>query len=270
MNMGNQKGIALVQVLLISTVLMLLVVQLSSKANDAIDIATDLKHKAAADTEIHSAFANVQYALITQSRNDYRIEAFQRSISFHGNSYQVSDRLKVEVQDMAGLLSTSFIGIGWNEYLAENINQLDTIKAWQGMEEYGIQAGKARNARIPYIEEILLLPGGQGLDLTYLTHLPTGFFNLGTAPQGLLSRVFGEAAAQRIRELRESGDFSRETATQIDGLEEASVFPPGTLSRIKITSNRHGNKKLNVSRGRFFQLQPGNDIPILEIGLTTK
>lgn len=266
----KQQGIALVQVLLISTVLMLLVVQLSSKANDAVEIATALKQKAAIETKMQSAIANIQFALLTQSRVDFEIQVLDSSLGFFGEPKQISGDLTVEIQDMAGLLSTSFIGAGWNEYLNGDTNQLNTIRVWQGMDEFGVTTGKMRNARIPYIEELVLLPGFEGTDLTYLTHLPTGFFNVGTAPEGLLARVFGEAAAERIAELRENKEFSRQTVNQLEGLEEASVFPPGTLARVKITSDRHDTKNLHVSRGRYFQIQPGNDTPILEIGLTTK
>ncbi|BDX07690.1 hypothetical protein [Planctobacterium marinum] len=266
----KQQGIALVQVLLISTVLMLLVVQLSSKANNAVEIATELKHKAGAETKIQSAMAHIQFALLTQSRVDFDIQALDRSLGFFGEPQRVEADLTVEIQDMAGLLSTSFIGIGWDKYLNGNANQLNTIRKWQGMDDYGVASAQMRNARIPYIEEVLLLPGLEGTDLTYLTNLPTGFFNVGTAPDGLLSKVFGELTAQRIAELRESREFSRDTVNQIDGLQEASVFPPGTMARVKITSDRHDRKDSHVSRGRYFQLQPGNDIPIIEIGLTTK
>lgn len=266
----KQQGIALVQVLLISTVLMLLVVQLSSKANNAVEIATELKYKAGAETKIQSTIAHVQFALLTQSRVDFEIQILDSSLGFFGEPQRVEADLTVEIQDMAGLLSTSFIGTGWNEYLKGNANQLNAIRVWQGMDEYGVASAKMRNARIPYIEEVLLLPGFEGTDLTYLTNLPTGFFNVGTAPEGLLTRIFGKVTSQRIDELRENDEFSRGTVNQLDGLQEASVFPPGTLVRVRVTSDRHDRNNLHVSRGRYFQLQPGNDTPIIEIGLTTK
>ena len=269
MSVSTQRGIALVQVLLISMVLMLLVVQLSSKANNAVEIATELKYKAKAELQIQSTFTDYQYALLTQDKSDYLIQLNEQNILFTSQETGIGNHTKVAVQDMAGLLSSSFFTAEWQSYLGGDSAKVDYLKSWQGIEAQSVSVGIKRNARLPYVEEINLLKGFENVDLSYVTHLPTGFFNMATAPLGLVEKVYGNDIANQLKALRSEYNFNRNTLNGIKGLEEASAFPPGEFSRIYVSVNIENSDRRMLSRGRYYLLQPGNPIPLLELGLTT-
>ena len=209
MNYSRQSGVALVQVLLISALLLLLVVQLSKNASNSARIATQLKEKAAAGVKSQTNFANAQYLLITQQK-DFQLNWMGRnSINFSSDARQVEPSVYVELQDLAGLLSTSFFGQEWLSFVKSDQQKLETVKSWQGYGDDRFGSSNNRNARIPYIEEIRLLGDWRTDELQYLTYFPTGFFNVATAPESLLRLVYPGDIVNQIVELRRTNKLDR-------------------------------------------------------------
>ena len=126
MNCSKQSGVALVQVLLISALLLLLVVQLSRTAQNSVQIATMLKQKSQAETRMYSNFAKLQYLITTQQKSMTLDWSGKHKIRYDGKQNLVEPSLSIELQDLAGLLSTSYIANEWLVFLRGDLSKLDT------------------------------------------------------------------------------------------------------------------------------------------------
>ena len=267
MIVSRQSGIALVQVLLISALLLLLVVQLSLTAKKSVDLAIQLKAKSQASLQAINQFSNAQYVLLTQQQG-YSI-AWNNGVvaNYSGSPFMAEENVSVSLQDMSGLLSTSFFGLEWLNYVQRDNAKLETLKQWQGLTEgRGFASGK-RNARLPYIEEINLLEGWQEQSHDHVTRLPTGFFNIAMAPVSLLLELYPEEVVLQIVELRTSGNFKRKDFNLIKGLEDSTPFPRSNFIQVNVEVQPTGDVK--YLRSRIYDVQTGKSVPIVEIGIGT-
>lgn len=267
MNMKRQSGVALVQVLLICSLLLLLVVQLSKSARESVRIATELKQKVGFVVNAESAIATASFELLTQPPSFELNWQNKGAVNFSGERLLINTDVTVELQDVSGLLSSSFIGVEWEAFVGEDQDKLFKLRQWQGMGETLVAKDGYRNARIPYLEEINLLEGWGDTDLTYITDIPSGFFNAATAPSPLLRQIYNEAIVSQIIQLRENKEVTRDNMLRIAGIDESSAFFPGEYTRVTVTGlGRRENEDL-YSRSKLFHMQTGKDVPILEIGL---
>lgn len=269
MKLRRESGVALVQVLLISALLLLLVVHLSKAAKNSVEIATQIKKKSEFVVKAESTFATVEYALMTQPSN-YTMELMdQLTVNFYGEPVEVDTNLVLEIQDSAGLLSTSFFGQEWFQYVNGEKNKIDVLMAWQGLSEGVSSSNSGRNARLPYVEEILLLNGWETAELNYITHIPTGFFNAATAPLYLLETVYSSEIANEIMQLRKRNENSRQNLKLIKGLMNNDVFPPSKYAQVTIKGLSEHSVTESYSRTRMYFTQTQRPLPVIEIGIGT-
>lgn len=265
MTLRHQSGVALVQVLLISALLLLLVTQLSRTSHNAVKLTTQLKEKANSEMGFHSLFADVQYRLLTQDKSYNLFLADGAALTFDSTPKDLGDETYIELQDMAGLLSTSFIGGVWEKYVNGNMEKLETLKQWQGMGENVGLFSQMRNARIPYVKELWLLPGWEDTDIQYLTSLHTGFFNLATAPDTLIRNVYPDAVAEQVVTMRQNGNLDRRQISNIEGIDEMMAFLPSDFLKVKIKMRNNILGDVHSSKEKVYKLQLGKDVPIIEL-----
>lgn len=267
MNLARQSGIALVQVLLISALLLLLVVQLSLTAKTSVNLAIQLKEKSQASIKAQDQFANAQYALLTQEKSYSLVWNNGVVTGFSGSEFAVESGVTVRLQDLSGYLSTSFFGLEWINYVNGDNQKLNILKDWQGLTEDRRYSRGKRNARIPYTEEVTLLQGWENQNLDYITRLPTGFFNIAMTPEPLLREIYPEDTVTRVLELRNSGEIVRSKFTIIDGLENSTPFPRSNFIEVSVEAQSSDNIK--YIRNRIYDVQTQKSVPIVEIGIGT-
>ena len=109
---SRQRGIALVQVLLVTAIIMLLVVQLSLTAADQVKRAQALKDRSEAALYLHSREVAMLYTLLTESMlpRQETSNPYAASWNFHGEPFVV-DGLEFTLQDQSGLMRFPISGV---------------------------------------------------------------------------------------------------------------------------------------------------------------
>lgn len=270
MNLSRQAGVALVQVLLMSTLLLLLVVQLSLNAKNSVNLALHLKEKSEASMKSLSVFSSAQYRLLTERQDYYLAWSNGQITDFSGSKLHPEPGVTLQLQDMSGLLSTSFMGGKWEDYLQGDKQKIQRLKSWQGGDDNSAPSPYDRKSRLPYLEEVNLLPGWEDQDLEYITRLPTGMFNVAMTPEALLMKVFPEDVVDEILELRHSGRINRDRLNLIDALQERLIMPRGDFIRVEVSVDSHILKNEQFNRTRLYKIQTGSRVPVLELGIGTQ
>lgn len=149
----RQQGVALIQVLLISTIIMVLALQISHQAKNQVRLAQGYQDKIQAELKLYSAEKRVLFELLTrtaknQPQGDYQEEDFSYasmsdtdiplSWNFYGEPFTVNG-VTIKLQDINGLVSSSstttslqtkyLLTHGYPESLSETFEK--TLYNWQ-------------------------------------------------------------------------------------------------------------------------------------------
>ncbi|MCH8072964.1 MAG: hypothetical protein IIA09_13530, partial [Proteobacteria bacterium] len=110
--MRRQRGVALVQVLLVTTIIMLLVMQLSLTAAEQVRRAQALQDRSEAALYLHSREVALFYTLLTESLlpSPGSGNPYAASWNFHGEPFVV-DGLEITLQDQSGLMRFPLSGV---------------------------------------------------------------------------------------------------------------------------------------------------------------
>lgn len=256
-----QRGIALVQILLISAVLSVFALYLTYTARDQVKIATWANNRVAAEQAINSAYAEILFYLFTNEKrkampdNDYQAsETFGGHIlsrwNFHGEFFQLSPLVKVKIQDLGGRLSMHFIDS--ERYLsfltANGVSQeradviVGRLLDWQDADSmprpFGLESNPGFTSRDGYIPDLTdlelfleLSEKEKSLLNTNTTIYFNGDFNPLTASKELMSSELGEVAASQIFIERKERDLNSLEFRQITGKSatEYYIYPSNSL-----------------------------------------
>jgi len=99
--MHKQKGIALFQVILITTILIILATYISNKANKQVSSAEQIKDKQLAMLATRSILSQIKFNLLTTTAD---ILVDKQGWNFYGEEFLIDD-VTVSIQDHNGLLS---------------------------------------------------------------------------------------------------------------------------------------------------------------------
>lgn len=269
MRISSQSGVALVQVLLISALLLLLVVQLSKTSRNSVNIATSLKNKSEILVSMESNFSEIEFAVLTQDRN-LSLSWENYSINVYGEEINLGNNFSVELQDLSGLLSPTFIGLEFINFIEQDATKLSSLRAWIGNDDVLTTSSGMRNARLPYIEELSLLNGWEGVELEFFTHVATGFFNNATAPTELLEKIYPEEVVEQIQLIRSDGKLDTSEIMQIRSLTDSGAFPASNHLLITLKGgNRLFEEERLYRRSKMLQIQSAKRTPLIEIGMRT-
>jgi general secretion pathway protein K len=209
----KQTGVALIQVLLITSMLLILVVQLSKDAREQVQTSLRLKEKAELLININSEVERVKYELLTTSPNQLGVSP--SGLNFYSEPVQRKD-LAVTLQDQAGLLSLASSFDLLPRYL--NLPQgnsaergvVNTLMSWQGLIANGNVPAGFRGGYMHYSQEVNVIPGWQSVDSndSNLTYYPTGFYNPALSSESILYQLFSEEDVQSLLSSRQSGVLS--------------------------------------------------------------
>jgi type II secretory pathway component PulK len=231
----NQSGIALIQVIITTAIIMLLMTFFLTAAKSQVNRAQALQNKTAAFLSNYSAQNQVLYQLLTA---DY-IELESEGWNFHGTPFQPNPQTTVSLQDLNGLLSLASLS---QEYLlqrtlaqtlseadAQTIAQSlmdwidkDAISRASGAEQsyYDSQGIVVRNGPIQTFTELAFINGmtieaEEALIMNTTVH-PTPFFNVMSAPEALLAAFLkDDSIANDVIGLRGSSNYSRKSVQEL-------------------------------------------------------
>lgn len=260
--MRSQQGIALVQVLLISAILLLFVVQLSKESREQVRDSLLLKKRTEAHMEIQSTMQELQFALLTQERSRGKIAFSRQTILFSGESVEVKPGLKVTLQDEAGLVSLPYGG-DMLQYMGLSTRDLEWLAQWQGT---SIQTSDAsfRSGVLPSLKELPLLPGFQNVTLEGLTHIPTRFFSISLAPDDVLEQLVNPDIIEEVKRIRHSGDQGARLQ-ELTGLDYSMLGMTGSSGVLQV--NIESTTFPYMFRSQRFEIQSDYVEPILALGL---
>ncbi|MCJ8269532.1 MAG: type II secretion system protein GspK, partial [Psychrosphaera sp.] len=202
---ANQRGIALIQVIITTSIIMLLAVFFLTSAKEQVNRAQALQNKTKAYLSYYTAKNQVLYQLLT---TDYP-QLQQQNWNFYGTPIRINEHTTVAIQDLNGLLSLPSmtrqyilkrtliprLGVNEAEAVADSIMDWidkDNIAQRNGAEQsaYAGTGITVRNGPIqtytefPYINAMSV--AAEEVLLENTTIHPTPFFNPMTSPKTLL------------------------------------------------------------------------------------
>ena len=240
--MRRQQGVALVQVLLVTTIIILLVMQLSLTAADQVKRAQQLKDRSEAALYLHSRESALFYTLLTESlySTSGSTNPYASNWNFHGEAFVV-DGLEITLQDQSGLMRFPVLSVfdferllttlGLGPTLARNLAQ--QLANWIGIRASGsgrpvgaMMRGESGDP-VQYFAELLLLPGMDeqlyGKLAELMTLYPTPGFNPMTAPAPLLRMRMPESTLRAVLAARTKGELDQNRLWQLAGISADEV-----------------------------------------------
>lgn len=245
--MRRQRGVALVQVLLVTTIIILLVMQLSLTAADQVKRAQQLQDRSEAALYLHSREVALIYTLLTEPLlpSSGSANPYASSWNFHGEPFFV-DGLQVTLQDQSGLMRFPFLGVAQFEDLLKVLklgpalarelarqlaNWIGVRMAGGGRPDDAMMRGESGDP-VQYFGELWFLPGmdenlyGQLAEL--MTLYPNPSFNPLTAPAALLRMRMSESTLQAVLEARRNGELDERRLWQLARIGADEVVLPFT------------------------------------------
>jgi general secretion pathway protein K len=253
-----QKGIALIQVLILSTVLSVVLLSMNFQAREHLKLAAAVNQYVDAELQLQSAQAEVVFTMLTSqwsqlSASDINDRDKVRW-NFHGKDFDFSG-VTLNIQDTSGLINLSSPDINTLILIAGDKSRglalADAIADWQDeddrprlngaeQEQYA-QGVMVRNSAIQFAEELQLVRGvDKDLYRTLLTEMSffTRGINVNQQSDALIRLYHKREIAEEIIRLRDqnqlrTGDIERLTGEEIN---EFSRFGIGPVFRIRFTA----------------------------------
>jgi len=277
---SRQCGVALVQVLLVTAIIMLLVMQLSLTAADQVQRAQALKDRSEASLHLHSREVAMLYTLLTEPLLPLQESSnlYAAGWNFHGEPFVV-DGLEFVLQDQSGLMRFPISGVSDFEDLLSTLGVSSReardiagrLGHWLGIAlPGGRQPGDAmmRGATgdpVQYFGELKFLAGMDEQLYRQLAELmtlyPTIGFNPLTAPVPLLRMRMPESTLGAIIEARRNGELDRDRLWQIAriGADETTLLLSGPGIGIRIAGEYRG---VTLRRQFVVGVQPHDRQPL--------
>lgn len=275
-----QKGIALIQVLILSTVLSVVLLSMNFQAREHLKLANAVNQYIDAELLLKSAQAEVIFTMLTTDWQQLSKADEQRERTlwnFHGKDFQFG-QVTLNIQDTSGLLNLNSPDINTLILMTgdrtRGLALADAIADWQDSDDRmrlnGAEQAQypaevlVRNAGIQFAEELQLI---HGVDpdiyrkLLAMTSFFTRGINVNQQPDPLLKLYYPESKAQEIIRLRDAGqlgtgEIERVTGSQIN---EFSRFGIGPVFRIRFTANASDVK---LSRELTMLFAPYQQTPV--------
>lgn len=237
-NIIKQQGIALIQVLLISTVISILAIHFSFTAREQVAIATAYDQRVKATQALKSAQSKIIYTLLTQNGFEQISDVFPSSEigNLYGKPFILEQtgntKILVSIQDNNGLLSQQYIKSQlWTRVLdrmgldsSYRKQKQGIIEDWQDKDKNSWLLGNAepqvlengqryRNQAIQLPQEIAWFFEKEPVQLNMVNEISTHYsvvgFNPMNAPTQLLELYFNPQIASLIIKKREDRTLTR-------------------------------------------------------------
>jgi general secretion pathway protein K len=282
----KNKGIALIQVLLITGIISILALYFSATAREQVKLAQLATERGEAILAIKTAQSRLLMALLTQLREPNVVASDEISAqwNFYGEFFLLKNEVSANIQDQGGLMGIGFPDPklikdileqnGADSTLAPVIT--DSLLDWQDADrltringaEQGSYAHGPRNGSISLQQEVSQVRGmtasiWQKIGAIF-TLYQRGPFNPMAAPPQILRGLIGEDRAAEYLARRKNTVITAELFSSMTGLQEnmQQIFYPGNVMEITLRARR-GQVILNKTM--MLELDPyavGNQSPV--------
>lgn len=265
---NNSRGIALIQVLIITAVLMLLAIFIQQSIKQQIQIVSAVNEKLSLRLELENAEAEVFKALLSSSRyqNKASSNLIVRSWNFYGEPFSVGN-ISVELQDLRGLVNLNYISHSFlRRFLELEIDEpkrttklVDAILDWKDTDDLrrlnGAEKSDYRGGIVPsnnYMQQVKELePILKHVGLQFksvgiyelLTVERLAGFNPLNAPGKVLSAFLqDERQFEQVIKARKNGVLSGYHFFELTGIEQGEYVSFGTSRylRLELTASKNG------------------------------
>lgn len=276
-NAQTQKGVALIQAIVLAAVLSIIALFLNSSAKNSVESAQLLSDRARAHIELYNAEAELTYDIMTHPLENGRYRN-DKTWYFFGKPFSYKEGVDIAIQDEAGLVSLSPLASSLTERLIRRLGYeqdvarttVDSIQDWQDddddIRQFGGESGDynfgPRNrplAELAEINWIPQIPKALRTELEdYLSIFNSGYFNPVNAPEPVLEAYLQtdrlSSAVQNFR-LGESSSDSFQDVANVEE-EEGVYFYTSSLLRIKLQAEYGGAR---VARQVTVAVDPYSD-----------
>jgi len=285
-----QSGVALLQVLLISTVISLLALSLTFSARDQVDIALQFENRVKAQLKAESAINIALFVQLSESVVSFDssgvVDFTQLKVlqNLYGDLQQWDETTAVVAQDMNGLLPQVYPSHFLWEHLLLSLGFGDIeVRELSGVWSDAID--KDSESWLKGDREPVRLPNGKliGNDFPQTDHLVSWVFfeypkivesiesvshvlgsydiNLLNAPEFLIRKLFEPLIAEQILTIRRGGNVMDADLNAIlpnDFLAEEIYIHDSAMRKISVASS-HGGALVTISK--IFYLNPQSKPP---------
>ncbi|WP_394146919.1 general secretion pathway protein GspK [Shewanella atlantica] len=278
-----QRGVALIQVLLLTAILSMMALQFTLSSRQQVTIATELQNRMEAEVKLRTLESKLLFTLLSLSKNDadralQQEDEIGRLWNFYGKPFAVSDGATVSIQDLNGLLSVYgannaqqieefLIFLGKQPQEAKSITS--NLKYWQGYDRDQFTTMNNREVRGNYLLNVAELKKIDGIDdklyeqlSPVVTTLQNLLFNPMTAPLPLLQAMLSPEICSEVANLRKEGRLTRKRFSELTQIEEGDTitFIPGRRLQIELTVA----VGTSVAKRKFIAyLRPENRFPVV-------
>jgi general secretion pathway protein K len=282
----KNKGIALIQVLLITGIISILALYFSATAREQVKLAQLATERAEAILAIKTAQSRLLMTLLTQLRepNVNTADDISAQWNFYGEPFELKNEVSANLQDQNGLMGIGFPNPklfkdileqnGANGTLAPVIT--DSLLDWQDADrltringaEQGSYANGPRNGSISLQQEVSQIRGMSAAIWqkigTIFTLYQRGPFNPMAASPQILRGLIGKDRAAEYLTRRQNTVITVELFSSMTGLQEnmQQIFYPGNVMKITLKAKR-GEVMLNKTM--MLEVDPyavGNQSPV--------
>jgi general secretion pathway protein K len=276
--MNNQRGIALFQVLLLSTILTVVILSMNYQAREHIKLAQAAQDYAGATLVLQSAEAELLFTMLTSSWYELERDDRTHGFNFYGKTFGFNGA-DVNIQDTSGLLNL----ISPDSNLMSSLTDLYTndpqlgrditaaISDWQDKDEVKKSNGAeqpdypqniiVRNGPIQYSEELRFIKGMTEelyQELSPMVSLFPRGLNLNQQPASIWNLYIREPSLSEVIKLREAHEltaqnFERLTGVGVDEFQSFSIGPGFRIRFTAFNSNVKLSKEMTV---RLLPLRP--------------
>lgn len=258
----SQRGIALIQVLIITFVLSLLGLYINQSVREQVNITTSIQNKFLMRLELEKTEADLLEALLSNKKYPNKLAAnnITSKWNFYGKEFQLNDNAYITLTDLSALmgLNISDATLLKNVLLQLDIDEVsarefvDSLADWKdkndlsrlnGAESSYYQQQKkryvARNGFLQDPSEVNLIRGGESISTPLLskyftTEIVAGFNPL-NAPQKILNAFVNDKnSVQKVLQLREQGNLNGYQFFKLTGVESGEYITFATGSKIKV------------------------------------
>lgn len=281
-NKKREKGIALIQVLIIALILTMLGIFINQSVRNQVMTAQMIKDNQQLNLLLESTEAELLHSLLTHKRykNVESDNVIVKNWNFHGEIFNVNESVSIELQDLNGLLSLNYMNNTVSTRLFEQLGEtshnvrtfLDSLKDWKdkddlkhlnGAESYFYLQEKRpipRNNFLQSMQEVMNIKGAEILSekqwRTYYSLALVSKFNPLNSSKAILQAFLNnEQAFEKVMELRKSQQQNALTFYQATGIEadDFITFSTGRLINVKLLVNIENNK---LSKSFQVELRP--------------
>jgi general secretion pathway protein K len=267
----NQRGIALIQVLIIAIILTMLGIFINQSVRNQVKTAQLIQDNYKLNLLLESTEAELLHALLTHKRyrKDDSDNDFVKRWNFHGEIFTLNDQVSIELQDLNGLLSLNYMNNSVSTRLFEQLGEsghnvrtfLDSLKDWKdkddlkhlnGAESYFYQKEKLLIPRNGFLQSVQEVTNIKGADIfskeqwsKYYSLALVSKYNPLNSPERILKAFLNDdQKLEQVINLRNQNQLNLLSFYQATGVETDDVitFSTGRLLTIKIMVYIENNK----------------------------